>query len=88
MNLTLTIPDSSIPACQSRVDLYNTGSLQAPVTIEQLEQILLDERTAQNVAQFIDEKRRAMTPIADALIAAPDSVSNDVLAYAAKKLGL
>lgn len=50
MNITLTIPDSALEAEQFRVDLFNAGSGQDPLTIEEFAQLERDEVTAQRVA--------------------------------------
>ena len=50
MNIKTTIPDEAIPAWQYRVDQFNAGSGQPPVTIEQFAQLECDETTAQRVA--------------------------------------
>lgn len=86
MTRTITIPDSAVPAEQARVDQYNVGSGQPPVTIEQFAQIERDEITSQRVAEYHTAARSAMTPIADALISAPSSVRDKILSDAVAEL--
>lgn len=47
MNITLTIPAEALPAYQHRLDTYNAGSGQPPVTLQELLQIEQNEKTAQ-----------------------------------------
>ncbi len=60
MTITTTIPDESVPAWQLRVDLYNAGSGEAPVTIAEFAQIMRDEETSKYIAAEIDSARAAM----------------------------
>lgn len=70
MNIPLTIPDSSVAAWQRRLDLFNAGSGQEPITLEQLKQLELDEETARHVASHEAALRALMTTMADRIIAA------------------
>lgn len=70
MNITLTIPDSALPAWNGRLSQFNTGSGQPPVTLQQLKQIELDEETASRVAAYQSTLRAQMTAVADEIIAA------------------
>lgn len=60
MNITTTIPDSAIPVWQARVDLFNTGSGQPAVTIEQFCQLNRDIETSQYVAAKAEADKRAL----------------------------
>ena len=70
MNITLTIPDSAVPAVQARVDKYNAGSGEDPITIEQWRQLQSDEQTAQEVAQFSTSLLDLMLPVGAEIAAA------------------
>lgn len=70
MNITLTIPDSAVPAYQAVVDKYNAGSGRPPVDITGLAQIFQDETTARNVAQFTAALLDLMRPVGDEISAA------------------
>jgi hypothetical protein len=70
MKITLTIPDSSVPAVQARVDKYNAGSGQPSITIEQWRQLQSDEQTAQEVAQFSASLLDLMRPMGAEIAAA------------------
>lgn len=70
MKITLTIPDSSVPAVQARVDKYNAGSGQPSITIEQWRQLQSDEQTAQEVAQFESAILDFMRPVGAEIAAA------------------
>lgn len=70
MNITLTIPDSAVPAYQALVDKYNAGSGHPPVDITGLAQIFQDETTARNVAQFNASLLDLMSPVGAEIAAA------------------
>ena len=70
MKIPLTIPDSAVPAVQARVDKYNAGSGEKPITIEQWRQLQSDEQTAQEVAQFSASLLDLMSPVGAEIAAA------------------
>lgn len=70
MFITLTIPANALPAWEARLAQFNAGSGQPPVTVEQLNQIVLDEETARLTAAHHAALRTLMTTTADELIAA------------------
>lgn len=70
MNITITIPDSAVPAVQARVDKYNAGSGLPPITIERWRQLQSDEQTAQEVSQFADALINLMRPVGAEIAAA------------------
>lgn len=79
MTITLTIPDAALPACNHRLAKFNTGSGQPPISLQQFEQQLLDERVAQSVANYQTELRSAMTGVADEIIAAAGGDTEKIL---------
>ncbi len=70
MNITLTIPDSALPAWNARLSQFNAGSGQPPITLQQLKQLELDEETASRVAAYQSTLRAQMIAVADEIIAA------------------
>ncbi len=60
MIITLHIPDDAIPAEQARVDQYNQGSGQPPLTIQQFAQLERDELTTARVRAKADAHRAAL----------------------------
>jgi len=60
MNITTTIPDDAVSAWQDRVDQFNAGSGQPPVTIAQFCQIFRDEETKRYVTAKEDAEKAAM----------------------------
>lgn len=80
MTITTTIPDTAVPAWQARVDLFNAGSGQPAVTIEQFCQMNCDIETAQNVAAKTEADKLAMAAnerlmaLGTAVMAQPDKI--------------
>lgn len=70
MNITLTIPDSALPAWNARLSQFNAGSGQPPITLQQLKQLELDEETASRAAAYQSALRAQMTAVADEIITA------------------
>ena len=70
MNITLTIPDSALPAWNARLSQFNAGSGQPAITLQQLKQLELDEETASRTAAYQSALRAQMTAVADEIIAA------------------
>lgn len=70
MNITLTIPDSALPAWNARLSQFNAGSGQPPITLQQLKQLELDEETASRTAAYQFALRAQMTAVADEIITA------------------
>lgn len=70
MNISLTIPDTSLPAWQRRLDQFNAGSGQSPLTLTEFLQLQLNEETARHVATHEAALRALMTSTADKIIAA------------------
>ena len=60
MNITLTIPNYALAAEQARVDQYNAGSGQPPLTIQEFAQLERDEVTATRVRAKQDADRAAL----------------------------
>lgn len=80
MTITTTIPDTAVSAWQARVDLFNAGSKQPPVTIEQFCQINREIETTQYVAAKIEADKSAMAAnerlmaLGTAVMAQPDKL--------------
>ena len=80
MKISTTIPDTTIPAWQARVDQYNAGSGQSPITIEQFCQMNRDIETGQYVAAKIEADKLAMSAnerlmaLGAAVMAQPDKL--------------
>lgn len=73
MNITLTIPDSTTPAWNRRLDQFNAGSCQPPITLtEFFQRTAIDEPTPALVAAYQVARREALIPIADEILAAPE----------------
>lgn len=70
MNISITIPDSQVPAWQHRLSQYNAGSGQPALTLEQFAQLQVDEDTARFVEAHQQALRDLMKSVADELIAA------------------
>ncbi len=70
MNITITIPDSAIAAEQARVDQFNSGSGQPPLTLQQFAQMERDELTAQRVAAYESKLLDLMRPVGAEIAAA------------------
>lgn len=60
MTLSFTIPDSAVSAWQSRVNQFNAGSNEAPVTLEQFHQLMRDDETASYVRAKSEADKAAM----------------------------
>ena len=88
MNIPITPEQEQVLATEAALRNKSLAEDETPHTAESVALLLIAKSASGYAATHIDAKRRAMTPIADALIAAPQNVSDDVLAYAAKKLGL
>lgn len=90
MQIITTIPDSSLPAWQSRVDQYNAGSGLPPVDIEGFAQVFRDEETARYVDAKADADKLAMASneclmaLGLAVAAQPDKL--DAVEKAVKKV--
>lgn len=69
--ITLTIPDSAIPAYDAVVGRFNAGSGKPPVDLNGYLQILQDEQTDRHVAALKTAQREALIPVADEILAAP-----------------
>ena len=73
MNLTLTIPDTTLPAWNRRLDQFNTGFGQPPITLtEFFQRTAIDEPTPALVAAYQVARREALIPVADEILAAPE----------------
>jgi hypothetical protein len=70
MNVSLSIPDSALPAWQRRLAQYNAGSGSTPLTLEQFIQLQHDEETLRLEAELQDALRAQMRTVADEIIAA------------------
>lgn len=78
MNITLTIPDSALPAWNARLSQFNAGSGQPPIDLTQLLQLQLNEQTTANVAAYNAYNLRNLTALGEKYLAAPDSVKQQV----------
>lgn len=73
MNITLTLPDSDLPAWNRRLDQFNAGSGKDPITLtEFFQRTAIDEPTPTLVAAYQVARREALIPIADEILAAPE----------------
>lgn len=73
MNITLTIPDTALPAWNRRLDQFNAGSGQPPITLtEFFQRTAIDEPTPALVAAHQVALREALIPVADEILAAPE----------------
>jgi hypothetical protein len=70
MNVSLSIPESALPAWQRRLAQYNAGSGVEPLTLEQFIQLQHDEETLRLEAELQDALRAQMRTVADEIIAA------------------
>lgn len=52
MNITVTIPDNALPAWEARLEQFNNGSGQPPVTIDGFIQSYLDEEGSRHIASL------------------------------------
>ena len=83
MNITLTIPDSNLPAWNRRLDQFNTGSGQPPITLtEFFQRTAIDEPTPALVAAYQVARREALIPIADEILAATEEKQQAAVAAA------
>lgn len=83
MNITLTIPDTALPAWNRRLDQFNAGSGQPPITLaEFFQRTAIDEPTPSLVAAYQVARREALIPIADEILAAPESKQNAAISAA------
>ena len=80
MNITITIPDSAIAAEQARVDLFNSGSGQPPLTLQQFAQMERDELTAQRVAAYEAKLLDLMRPVGAEIAAAANGDQAKIIA--------
>jgi hypothetical protein len=80
MNITITIPDSSLDAVHARVAQYNAISGQPPITIEQWRQRQSDEQTAREVEQFTALMLDLMRPVGIEIAAAAGGDSAKIAA--------
>lgn len=59
MNLTVTLPDSSLPAWEHRLNTFNAGSGQPAITLPELVQLFVNDETARVESQ-LDAYQRAL----------------------------
>lgn len=78
MNISLTIPDAAISAWQYRVDQYNEGSNEAPVTIAEFCQLTLDGETSRVSTAYESYKLTQLIPLGKKFDAAPSHVQDQV----------
>lgn len=78
MTITLTIPDSASQAWQYRLDQFNAGSGNPPVTLQQFLQLQLDEQTTDNVAAYNAYNLRNLTALGEKYLAASESVKQQI----------
>lgn len=83
MTITLTISDSNLPAWNHRLNQFNAGSGQPPITLaEFFQRTVIDEPTPSLVAAYQVARREALIPIADEILAASESKQNAAIAAA------
>jgi hypothetical protein len=83
MNITLTIPDSVTPAWNRRLDQFNAGSGQPPITLtEFFQRTAIDEPTPAVVAAYQVARREALIPIADEILATTEEKQQAAVAAA------
>lgn len=82
MNISLAIPDSSLPAWQRRLKQFNDGSGQPVVTLAEFLQLQLDEETSRYEASLKVAQREALIPVADEILAAPAAKQEAAIAAA------
>lgn len=78
MTITTTIPDDAVSAWQARVDQFNAGSGEKPITIEQFAQMNRDIETAGYVTTYETDQLTKLAPLSARYLAAPDSVKLEV----------
>ena len=73
MKITLALSDSATPAWNRRLDQFNAGSGQPPITLaEFFQRTAIDEPTPALVAAHQVALREALIPVADEILAAPE----------------
>jgi hypothetical protein len=82
MNMILTTPDESLPAWERRLEQFNAGSGQPPVTLTEFLQAQLDTETARHVAALKVAQREALIPVADQILAASPEKQEAAIAAA------
>lgn len=90
MTITITIPDTNVPAWQRRLAAYNAGSGAAPITLPQLVQLLHDEETQKLEQVHQAALRDLMRGVADEIITAArgDTVKLQAAIEAGKQAAL
>lgn len=78
MNISTTIPDDAVAAWQHRVDQFNAGSGQSPVTIEQFAQNNRDIETAAYAEAYETYQLQQLVPLGTRYNAAPANVQKQV----------
>lgn len=78
MNISTTIPDDAVAAWQYRVDLYNAGSGQPPVTLEEFCQINRNVETTANLDAYATHQLQQLVPLGQKYNAAPLNVQTQV----------
>lgn len=83
MKIPLTIPDSDLPAWNRRLDQFNAGSGQPPITLaEFFQRTAIDEPTPALAAAHQVARREALIPIADEILAATEEKQQAAVAAA------
>lgn len=90
MTITITIPDTNVPAWQRRLADYNAGSGAAAITLPQLVQLLHDEETQKLEQVHQAALRDLMRGVADEIITAAggDTVKLQAAIEAGKQAAL
>ena len=78
MDILTTIPDADIPAWQYRVDQFNAGSGQPPITIAQFCQNERDLETAKYSDAYATYQMEQLIPVGTKYLAAPKDVQTQV----------
>lgn len=85
MNITLTIPDTALSAWNHRLDQFNAGSGQPPITLtEFFQRTAIDEPTPAVVAAYQVARREALIPIADEILLASEAKQGAAITAALK----
>lgn len=86
MNIPITIPDSSLPAWQRRLNQFNSGSDQPAITLTEFMQLQLDEETTRHEGALKVAQREAMIPVADEILAASPEKQEAAISAALKTI--
>lgn len=86
MDILITIPDSSLPAWQHRLNQFNSGSDQPSITLTEFLQLQLDEETTRHEGVLKVAQRETLIPVADEIIAASPEKQEAAISAALKTI--